>query len=252
MFGFTGQRIDAETGGLYYYRARTYSPKWGRFLQPDPNKNGKSNRYAYANNDPLNKIDPSGEIFLADNLVGAGVAFGVNLIAQAALAEISGQPLKIDWTAAVVAAGLGFVTSGASSFLTSGISSLELGSASSFALTTTGNAAIGALGNVWGTATLNSLEGTDYSLSEAAIFGGGFGAVGSIVGGWVTEVGPSSALSRLDAMTPGWQNLLSGVEELSEINLLSPTPLFVTAGVATSNAISPSFIPASNGSNLSK
>ena len=35
-FGFTGQRIDAETGGLYYYRARHYSPAWGRFLQPDP------------------------------------------------------------------------------------------------------------------------------------------------------------------------------------------------------------------------
>ena len=35
-FGFTGQRIDPETGGFYYYRARHYSPAWGRFLQADP------------------------------------------------------------------------------------------------------------------------------------------------------------------------------------------------------------------------
>ena len=35
-FGYTGQRIDAETGGLYYYRARHYSPLLGRFLQTDP------------------------------------------------------------------------------------------------------------------------------------------------------------------------------------------------------------------------
>jgi RHS repeat-associated protein len=35
-FGFTAQRIDLETNGLYYYRARHYSPAWGRFLQTDP------------------------------------------------------------------------------------------------------------------------------------------------------------------------------------------------------------------------
>jgi RHS repeat-associated protein len=34
-FGYTGQRFDQESG-LYYYRARQYSTKWGRFLQPDP------------------------------------------------------------------------------------------------------------------------------------------------------------------------------------------------------------------------
>jgi RHS repeat-associated protein len=35
-FGYTAQRIDPEIGGLYYYRARHYSPAWGRFLQVDP------------------------------------------------------------------------------------------------------------------------------------------------------------------------------------------------------------------------
>lgn len=60
-FGFTGQRIDLETNGLYYYRARHYSPAWGRFLQVDPiGYNGGSHLYEYAGNDPLNSSDSTG------------------------------------------------------------------------------------------------------------------------------------------------------------------------------------------------
>jgi RHS repeat-associated protein len=39
-FAYTGQRIDAETNGLYYYRARMYAPAWGRFMQVDPSGYG--------------------------------------------------------------------------------------------------------------------------------------------------------------------------------------------------------------------
>lgn len=34
-FAFTGRKYDTETG-LYYYRARYYDPRLGRFLQTDP------------------------------------------------------------------------------------------------------------------------------------------------------------------------------------------------------------------------
>jgi RHS repeat-associated protein len=59
-FGYTGQRIDPESG-LYDYRARMYHAGWGRFLQVDPiGLAGGKNLYAYVGNDPLNATDSSG------------------------------------------------------------------------------------------------------------------------------------------------------------------------------------------------
>jgi len=61
-FRYTGRRLDAETG-LYYYRARYYSPSIGRFLQTDPIGYGDGlNWYAYVGNDPLNNVDYTGAL----------------------------------------------------------------------------------------------------------------------------------------------------------------------------------------------
>ena len=60
-FRYTGARIDAETNGLYDFRARIYSPALGRFLQTDPLGSAAGpNLYAYVGNDPLNWVDPYG------------------------------------------------------------------------------------------------------------------------------------------------------------------------------------------------
>ena len=61
---FTGQQLDPESG-LYYYGGRYYDPELGRFISPDPFVGQPSdpqnlNRYSYVENNPVNKIDPSG------------------------------------------------------------------------------------------------------------------------------------------------------------------------------------------------
>jgi RHS repeat-associated protein len=60
-FLFTAREFDPETT-LYHYRARTYSPELGRFLQLDPIdfRAGDINCFRYVANGPLRSRDPFG------------------------------------------------------------------------------------------------------------------------------------------------------------------------------------------------
>jgi len=59
-FQFTGRENDGT--GLYFYRARYYSPMFQRFIAQDPMDfaGQNANLYAYAVNAPINLIDPLG------------------------------------------------------------------------------------------------------------------------------------------------------------------------------------------------
>jgi RHS repeat-associated protein len=65
-YQYTGQEKDSETG-LYFYNARYYDARLGRFIQadtivPDPLRSQGLNRYAYVLNNPLRYTDPTGHL----------------------------------------------------------------------------------------------------------------------------------------------------------------------------------------------
>jgi len=79
-FSYTGREFDSESG-LYHYRARAYDAKSGRFVQVDPHPGAtlnpltKINKYIYTLNNPVNRIDPRGEIsFKTIAAIGIAVA----------------------------------------------------------------------------------------------------------------------------------------------------------------------------------
>ncbi len=77
-FLFTGEQYDPEAG-LYYLRARYYSPELARFLSRDTFEGTltdplSQNRYLYARGNPVLYVDPSGHFF---TVMEIGASFSI-------------------------------------------------------------------------------------------------------------------------------------------------------------------------------
>ena len=119
-FQYTGREDDGT--GLYYYRARYYSPAQGRFVSDDPLRirGGDPNFYAYTRGNPVSATDPFGlfnpvkftvglynttfGVFaLAGGVAAAGAAFGFDVVSGGAGAVLA--PVQIALVSFEIAEG---------------------------------------------------------------------------------------------------------------------------------------------------
>ena len=88
-FLFTGEQYDPEAG-LYYLRARYYSPELSRFLSRDTYEGTltdplSQNPYLYARGNPVLYVDPSGHeniMSLSNNIAVMGILAGGTIATQ--------------------------------------------------------------------------------------------------------------------------------------------------------------------------
>jgi RHS repeat-associated protein len=83
-FGFAGGLYDADTG-LIRFGARDYEPETGRWASKDPAgfAGRDTNLYRYAQGDPVNFVDPSGEVVIVLVAVPVAISIGQALILTA-------------------------------------------------------------------------------------------------------------------------------------------------------------------------
>jgi RHS repeat-associated protein len=103
---YTGRENDGT--GLYFYRARYYNPKAGRFISEDPiGAAGGPNFYAYVRDNPVSMLDPSGLLVFYIGLSG-GAGYDIGAVGATGFVFDSSH----NW-GGYYGGGGGFVTPGA-------------------------------------------------------------------------------------------------------------------------------------------
>jgi RHS repeat-associated protein len=163
-YQYTGRENDGT--GLYFYRARYYSPALQRFVSEDPiGSHGGINFYAYAGNDPVSYVDPQGKDPIIGVAVGA-IAGGIYGGMGAYLAGGNAKDIAI-------AAGIGAASGGLIGTLdpSLGVGTLALIGAAS-----------GGAGDVLGQVIAQASQGKPIDINPGstlgAIAGGALGGAG--------------------------------------------------------------------------
>ena len=108
-YRFTTYDYDAVLG-KHFAHARMYDPSQGRMLGPDPVKRGL-NGYAYCDNAPVNRTDPTGEVAnillggIAGGIIGGAFGFAGSALSQ--IAAGNGFSARKAWGAAANGAIVG-------------------------------------------------------------------------------------------------------------------------------------------------
>ena len=209
---FTSYAYDPVIG-KYFAQARFYDSRQGRMLSKDPVKRD-INGYPYCNNDPVNCVDPTGEI--ANVLIGGAIgglvggAFGFANSAVSQLMSGKGFDSGKAWGAAANGAIVGAVKGAVAG---SGVG-LPLAIAADFTAGTLGSVAEQAIsegvvdaGKSIAGGLTNAVNGLIYgngalrSLREAAVKGAASGALTSGINYLADVTGPQPAARR----SPGIQ-----------------------------------------------
>src|SRR5579883_2453178 len=113
-FNYTGQRLDSQTG-LLYYNFRSYDPVSGRFVRADTKQNNADGMdpSAYVGYNPETRNDPSGHCWpLCPMILGAVIGAAISVATTVVSNAVQGKPTSLGEIAqsAVVGAVSGAVS----------------------------------------------------------------------------------------------------------------------------------------------
>jgi RHS repeat-associated protein len=207
-FTFGGMSgVSREGAGSYYMRTRSYDPQLGRFVQPDLiGFAGGTNAYAYASNDPVRFIDPSGTTIIFAPMWGATML----MLPAGPVAAVSPLATTISPLAGTLGGVGGAVVSPLATTMTSGLATTMPGAfltgampSSAFAATVPG----AALSSTVPGALLPSVMSSEAVLASSSLMGTNISFAG-ITG---AQVDALIAASQAAQAAPAAAGALEGV-----------------------------------------
>ncbi|MFD9398220.1 RHS repeat-associated core domain-containing protein [Streptomyces sp. NPDC060011] len=208
IFGYTGQYKDPYLTGRLALRARSYDPATARFATTDPVPASESSTspspYAYANNDPVNQADPSGNCPLCAS-AGIGAAFGAVL--EGGIYSFQHRNSGFTWGGLAKASAEGALTGALAGALMPGVGNaaargLGLSGGRAIATSTIVNAGVGAAFS-WGINEVHCRPTGPWDLIIGAAGGGSTSLLGPAFSWFKGKLSPSTSVTRTPRYGPG-------------------------------------------------